>query len=253
MSYNDKLAYLCRKGREDLSIIKSDFYRSIADSAYNRNELVGIGYSNVEILPIIIDFKDLEGVIPNPKISSKLEGKKNILFVGKIAPHKAQKDLVNIFYYYHKYIDSDSRLIMIGSYDGFERYHNELCAQIETLGLSDVIITGSIPFEDLIAYYRSADLFLCASEHEGFCVPIVEAMNFKVPILAYGSAAIPDTLKGAGIIFQRKRELYDVAEMMHLMLTDRGLRDRIIEKQNRVLSIYNSKELENRFKKIVGL
>lgn len=253
ISYNDMLAHLCRKGRDDLETIKSDFYLSIADSAYNERELVDIGYKNIKILPIMLNFKNFEDVAPNKKISARLNSKKNIIFVGKIAPHKAQKDLVNIFYYYHKYINSDSRLIMIGSYEGFEKYHEELLAYIKVLNLKDVIITGKISLQDLVTYYKNADLFLCTSEHEGFCVPLVEAMYFNIPILAYGSTAIPDTLKGSGVIFKRKSEPYKIAEMMDLMLTDDNFRDKIISKQRQVLANYDPSRLEKRFKEFIGI
>jgi glycosyltransferase involved in cell wall biosynthesis len=252
-SYNDRIASLCRKGRDDLVSMRAEFYRSIADSEFNRKELVDIGYMDVEVLPILLNFREYDDAPVNEKISSGLAGKKNIIFVGKIAPHKAQKDLVKIFYYYNRYINPDSRLIIVGSCTGFEKYHKELLQFIDKLGLKEVVITGSIPFGDLVTYFRSADLFLCASEHEGFCVPLVEAMHFDIPILTYGSTAIPDTLKGAGIIFKNKSSLCEVAEMINIILTDKDYRDKIIARQRQALSSYEPGGLESKFKKIVGI
>ena len=253
LSYNNQLVNLCKRGREDMSRMSNDFIKSIADSEFNKNELLNLGYKNVEVLPILINFNDYKNITINKSLADALAGTKNIIFVGKIAPHKAQSDLIKIFYYYHNYINTKSRLILIGSYEGFEKYYQELLKLIKVLNLDNVVLTGKIPFNDLISYYKCADLFLCASEHEGFCVPIIEAMYFDIPILAYKSTAVPFTLNKSGVIFKNKKKLYDIAEMVNLIMSDEKFKDNIIKKEREVLAGYNSADVERKFAEIINI
>jgi L-malate glycosyltransferase len=247
ISYNDQLAYLCNKGRMDLRIICNDFVMSIADSEYNRNELVELGYKNVEVLPVMTDPDRYNHVTLNQNILLRLSGKKNIVFVGKLAPNKAQKDLIRCFYYYTKYIEPDSYLILVGSYDGFEKYYRELLQMVRSLGLNNVILTGKVSFNDLESYYKCADLFLCMSDHEGFCVPIIEAMRHHIPIMAYNSTAIPYTLGDSGILVNDKNNHIEIAEMANEVICDQSLRVKLIKGQDKKLKEYDEKRLEEKF------
>ena len=92
-------------------------------------------------------------------------------------------------------------------------------------------------FPEILAYYRAADLFLCMSEHEGFCVPLVEAMFFGVPIVAYDSTAIASTLGGSGVLVKEKNPVF-VGEVMHRVLSDEKLRDQLIEDQKNRLEAF---------------
>ena len=121
----------------------------------------------------------------------------NILFTGRVVPNKKQEDVIEAFYYYKRFIQPKSRLILVGSFAGIDKYHDQLEAYVNKLGLEDVIFTGQIKFDEILAYYQLADLFLCMSEHEGFCVPIVEAMYFNVPVIARDTSAIAWTLAGS--------------------------------------------------------
>src|SRR5690606_3919553 len=147
------------------------------------------------------------------------DGYTNLLFVGRIAPNKKQDDIIKIFYYYKKFINPESRLILVGSYIGMERYYSELIKLVNDLDLQDVFFTGHIPFESILAYYQISHLFLCMSEHEGFCVPIVEAMLFDLPIIAYRSSAVPATLGNAGFVVSEKN-YKAIAELIHIVLND---------------------------------
>ena len=126
---------------------------------------------------------------------------------------------------------ADGKLILIGSDRGMETYSAALKKYIDRLGLrNQVLFPGHIRFSEILAYYRTADAFVCMSEHEGFCVPLIEAMYFNVPVIAYASSAIPDTLGGAGILMDT-REPAAVARMMETVRTDLVLRAALIERQ----------------------
>jgi hypothetical protein len=177
----------------------------------------------------------LAGVLPTPAVA----------LLSQDLGHK-------IFYYYYKYINKNSRLLLVGSSNGFEKYYNELLELIKILDLKNVVITGKVSFNDLVSYYRCADLFLCVSEHEGFCVPIVESMIFHVPIIAYNSTAIPSTLGKSGILFNDKHKYIEIAEMIDIVLNDKTLEGKIISKQDERLNEFSEKSVEDRFKLIIA-
>jgi len=108
---------------------------------------------------------------------------------------------------------------------------------MRVLNLEDVYLTGEVTDDELAAYYQIADLLLCMSEHEGFNVPVVEAMHAGVPILAYNSSSIPYTLDGAGVLIDEKR-YEEIAEMMDLLMEDQTLRSRILRKQKQRLTFF---------------
>ena len=110
------------------------------------------------------------------------------------------------------------------------------------LGIDNVHFTGSIPQEQLNGHYACADVFLCMSEHEGFCIPVIEAMVHRVPVLAYAAGAVPETLDGAGVLFSEK-DYPQVAEMIGLLCTDQAFRQSVIEGQTERLKRYQQRDL----------
>lgn len=229
--YNEELSKLCKKGRDDLRSLAPYFPSSFADSEYNRDDLMAMGFKDVRIVPVTLDFSRLSRVKPDPSLMRALEGDINVLFVGRFAPHKGQLELIKIFSYFKKHVCPTARLFLVGSYEGMEKYRDEALALIRTLGVGDVHIAGKVSAPALAAYYRSASIFLCASEHEGFCVPLVEAMCHRIPILAYRRAAVPYTLGGSGILFSSK-DHFEIAEMMGQIIENRALRERLLERQD---------------------
>ncbi|MGB3907934.1 MAG: glycosyltransferase [Methanomethylovorans sp.] len=225
---NDNLAMVLQNGRNELKLLADKIDIALGDSEYNRLELEKMGYPETGVLPLIIDFSKYDR--PNTKIISEYDdGWTNILFVGRIAPNKKQEDVIKCFYYY-KAINPNSRLFLVGGFNGSEVYYNYLQDLIDHLKIKDIHLVGKVDFADLISYYKLADIFLCMSEHEGFCVPLIESMHFGVPIIAYNSTAIPYTMNGTSILVNKK--CYpEIAEMINLVLTDKNLRDRIIKKQ----------------------
>jgi glycosyltransferase involved in cell wall biosynthesis len=201
-SYNQWMARECKKGRQELRDMSGLFEACLADSTYNAKELVESGYHcPIAVLPILIPFEDYKKS-PSESVISKYgnDGLENWLFVGRIAPNKKQENIIRAFAYYKKHYNPRSRLFLVGS-PVAEAYDDALRRYVRNLGLSaDVIFTGHTSFADILAYYHLADVFVCMSEHEGFCVPLVEAMLFNVPVIAASHSAIPDTLGGAGLL-----------------------------------------------------
>lgn len=203
----------------------------LADSEFNKQDLLAMGYRcPIDVRPILIPFSDYEKQPDGATLQKYQDGATNILFVGRIAPNKKFEDLIRAFYYYKTEKNPNARLLLVGSCGGLENYDAALREYVKTLGLSDVVFSGQVSFPEILAYYRAADLFLCMSEHEGFCVPLVEAMFFDVPIVAYDSTAIASTLGGSGVLLKDKSPVF-VGEMMHRVLSDSALQRQLIEGQ----------------------
>ncbi|MCK4250664.1 glycosyltransferase family 4 protein [candidate division WOR-3 bacterium] len=241
---NDYLAILLKNGRNELKSFAGITDLALGDSEYNRLELEELGFGNTDVLPILVDFEKYDN--PNYKLLERYEDDcVNILFVGQISPHKRQGDIIKAYYYY-KHINPRSRLFLVGNYERSERYYEQLQELTRRLKLKDVYITGMVGFKDMVAYYKLADIFLSMSEHEGFCVPLLESMFFDIPVIAYNSTAIPYTLGDSGILIKEKN-YEEIAEMINLLVEDTELRIRIIKKQNERLKEFDKEKVKNKF------
>uniref|UniRef100_UPI00036E4C8D glycosyltransferase n=1 Tax=Ruminococcus flavefaciens TaxID=1265 RepID=UPI00036E4C8D len=221
----------------------------LADSAFNKAELVKMGYTcPIDVRPILIKFSDYEQAPDGETVKKYSDGRKNLVFVGRIAPNKKQENVIRAFYCYKK-LNPDSRLILVGSLKGMENYHERLVKYAAALGIGDdVIFPGHIKFSEILAYYHIADAFVCMSEHEGFCVPLVEAMFFDTPIIAYDTSAISDTLGGSGVLLDSNDPVF-AAAVIDRVLTDNSLRESIIEGQRRRLEDFSYDRIKNVFEK----
>ena len=187
------------------------------------------------MLPIAVDRSPLTDAEPVPAIERTLQdGLVNILFVGRIAPNKKIEDHIRLAEQYKRYVDVYYRFIFVGRYDAVPRYYDAVRGLIaEYKMLPDRFwFTGPVPDRELAAYYRNAHAYVSLSEHEGFCVPLVEAMTMDVPVLAYGAAAVPETLGGAGVCFNPK-DLEYAAELLGGLVYDEPFRSDIIAGQRR--------------------
>lgn len=240
-----------KKGLEQVKQLNSTFDCCIVYSEFSKSDLLKMGYTcPIYVCPILIPLEDYAQE-PNRELIEKYsDGCKNIIFVGRISPNKKQEDILHMFALYKRYYDSTARLFLVGS-DGVEDYGKSIREYVKALGVSDVIITGSVPFKDILAYYSVADAFVCMSEHEGFCVPLVEAMYFNIPIFAYESSAIPYTLRGCGVTFKEKDYAF-IAGMINRVLTDSELRKQIVVKQREVLSYYSYENVSEWTQRIIN-
>lgn len=248
--YSSHALELCTDGLRGMKYLSDKVQYCLADSTFNRRQLMDSGYScSIDILPILIPFQDYEKK-PDQKIIKTYtgDGYTNILFTGRIAPNKRQEDVIRIFYHYKKRYNQKSRLFLVGSYGGMERYYQRLQDYVQMLQLEDVYFTGHIRFEEILAYYKIADAFVCMSEHEGFCVPLVEAMYFNIPVLAYDSSAVADTLGGSGFLTDTKDPLMN-AGILDRILRDEGLQKSILAKEKERLQDFENEAVAKEFER----
>ncbi len=246
---SEQVYYVARSGRKELASLAGSMDLCFCDSAFNRKDLIDLGYKNVHVVPLFMDSALLD-VPPDEKVQRTYrDGWTNILFVGRIAPNKKQDDVIRVFSYYKKFINPDSRLFLIGTPRQTPRYQAILEELVRRLGVDDVIFTGAVTQSELVAYYKIADAFVCMSDHEGFGVPLIEAMHFQVPVIAFDAGAVPETLGGAGVLV-REKDHPAIAEMLDLLVTDEDFRARILTGQGERLKYFRStKEMEARLLK----
>jgi glycosyltransferase involved in cell wall biosynthesis len=229
--WEPNVAYEVALGRTQLGRLAAQSRFAVADSGFNESELKALGYEETAVVPLLIDMHRKSDE-PDPAMAALLadrkarEGGADLLFVGKISPHKAPHDLVKMLLVLRRLYDPAARLHLVGSPLG-ETYEPALHAFIAEVGLTDAVhFPGSVSGAELEAYFQAADVFVCASDHEGFCVPIAEAMGHGVPIVAYGVTAVPETVAGAGLLLPDKSAVPFAAAVARV-LSDDELRSRL--------------------------
>ena len=231
--YSDELVSLTEKGRDELSLFSDKFVLTVADSAFNASELSELGFGNIRIFPIMVAREDYTGEYSKSYLNIFDDGRKNILFVGRITPNKKIEDLIKFISVFKKIVSEDVRMIIAGNQNSVPHYFSSLLKLKYSLGLgiSDVFFTGHIPFEELLSVYRSADLFLSMSEHEGFCLPLIESAFFELPVIAYDAGAVKETLGGSGILFKDK-DMEKLAILVEKVLSDSDLTGKLKNKSS---------------------
>ena len=240
-------AKICRQGRDQLKVLRQKAIAAFAVSHFNAQELRAYGFKNISVIPIIKDFKKMNK--PDASIVKRFnrDGTK-ILFVGRVISNKKQEDVIKAFYLYKKYYDSSAHLFLVGGYINQQKhsYSTYLKALITKLNLKDVFLTGTVSERELSAYYQIADIFVCMSEHEGFCVPLLEAMNYKIPIIAYDQPGVAETCGNASIIVKNKN-FAEIAEWIDTIIKNKELKEEIIRRQNKRLSDFDYKHISKSF------
>lgn len=242
----------CRRGRDELLRLADCIDFALCDSDYNRQELDDLQYRATATLPIVFDKSEYFSVKPSEEILGLYggDGYTNILFVGRIAPNKKQEDILQSFHLYNKYINPKSRLFLVGAVVETELYMEALKSYVTENNIENVFFSGHVTFPEILAYYRTADIFLCESEHEGFCVPLLEAMAFDLPVVAYASTAIPYTMGNSGILFTEKDPRL-VAELLDLAATNEALREKIIQGQRERLEFFDIERTKALFGELI--
>jgi glycosyltransferase involved in cell wall biosynthesis len=235
------LARQCFRGRRELQLYADRCDLALGDSEFNRQDLEALGFPRTAVLPVVPDFSHLDGA-PNRLVADQFDDEWiNILFVGRIIANKKIEDLIRFFHAYQTLFNPRSRLLIVGAYNGFERYLASLHQLAAQLDASNVYFVGQVSDEELVAYYEITDLFLCASEHEGFCVPLVESFYKQVPVLAYAATAVPATMDGAGVLYEDKDPAH-VAALIDAIVSNCALQDRIIDAQLAALCRLQAKD-----------
>jgi glycosyltransferase involved in cell wall biosynthesis len=237
------LARQCFRGRRELQAYVDRCELALGDSEFNRQDLDALGFPRTGVLPVVPDFSHLDRR-PNAFVASQFDDDwTNILFVGRVIANKKIEDLIRSFHAYHTRFNPRSRLLIVGIFSLFERYLASLNHLVEELELTHVHFTGHVTDEELVAYYDVADLFHCASEHEGFCVPLVEAFYKQVPVLAYAATAVPATMDGGGVLYDDKDPIY-VASLMDGILSDVDVQDVMLERQTEAVERLRSQDFD---------
>jgi glycosyltransferase involved in cell wall biosynthesis len=231
-TYDPPLAGLLEAGRKDLAELKDRVTLALADSAFNAAELAALGYRDVRVSPLIIDPAALHGVEPDDETAEHLRNNIRgpvVLFVGQILPHKRPELLIQAFHVLSTYLVPEANLVLAGHLR-IPRFAGAIRAEIQELGLRRAWLTGSVSTGALRSIYERADVFATASDHEGFCVPLIEAMSFNLPVVARATTAIPETVGDAGVLIEADDGPTVMAEALAEVLTNAPLRSELVER-----------------------
>ncbi|HET8568193.1 MAG TPA: glycosyltransferase family 4 protein [Candidatus Limnocylindria bacterium] len=240
-------------GRRQLASLAPKIDLAIGVSEYDRAELEDAGFASTAHVPILIDWSKYD-VEPDPGVLASQTGPgARILFVGRISPNKRQDHLIRLLAYYTRCIDPDARLVLAGGYRDQARYHARCLALARELGLRDAVtFTGKVPLPALVAYYRTASVFVSLSEHEGFGVPLLEAMRLRAPVVAYSAAAVPETVDGAAILLDRK-DLAEAAEAAAIVVEREDVRARLVAAGERRVADFATERVAAETRRILEL
>jgi glycosyltransferase involved in cell wall biosynthesis len=240
--YDEGVAAACRMGREQLDLLADYVDVAIAHSEYSRQELEEVGFEVTRVIPFLFDPGRLD-LEPDAAMMQRLQGPPVIMFLGRMAPNKAPTDFIRVAEAYHTgEVDlPPARFVLAGKKNILPPYTKEIDALVERAGLApeQLLLTDEVTDAELAACYRSAALFLSMSRHEGFCVPLLEAMHFGVPVMALARAAVPETVGDAGLLFDTI-QAPDVAEKVAGLMSDDELRGIYVERGRRRLERYES-------------
>ncbi|MBN1878488.1 glycosyltransferase [bacterium] len=239
------------EGMAELRTLKTRAMTSWADSEYNASILRELGYKNVHVLPIIVELNRLNRT-PDAVFSRQWNSTQfTWSFIGRLSPNKCHQDIIRAFAFFKRYLHPHSRLIFIGENRNCWRYTQAMQKLVRTLRTGDVHFTGMIDDSELVAAYMASDVFVCMSEHEGFCVPLLEAMHFDVPVIAYDAGAIRETLGGAGLLLRSKHPA-EIAELVDVIRTNPLFREAIIRGQRDRLNQFHSLDLTGRVQELLA-
>lgn len=232
--------------------------RIIADSSFNASEIRDHGFE-AEVLNLSVDPARWDEPT-NPGIAAAIQGAPGIhlLHVGRLAPNKCIEDIIKIFYFLHHYVEKNSQLWLPGIDIDTELYSFSLKRLVHELDLERAVhFCGCVADSELRAMYEHCTAYVCMSEHEGFCLPAVEAMHFGMPVIAYASSALPDTVGSGGILIQEKRHA-EIAELIAEIHNNQTLRDDLIRRgksrsaelsfenfRDRALQLFSSEKLSS--------
>jgi glycosyltransferase involved in cell wall biosynthesis len=252
--YDAGITRLTVLGRRELDSLVGRVDLALGVSDYNRLELEDLGFDPTGILPLLLQPSRLTQAPSLPALDHWLQdGLTNILFVGRIAPNKKIEDHIRLAEQYKRYVDVYYRFIFVGRHDAVPRYYDAIRALIAEYRMlpERFCFTGPVTDTELATYYRNAHAYVSLSEHEGFCVPLVEAMTMEVPVLAYAAAAVPETLGGAGVTFAPK-DLEVAAELLSSLIYDLPFRARVLAGQRERVRAFAPERIEGRIQQTLA-
>jgi glycosyltransferase involved in cell wall biosynthesis len=213
-AYNPGLAHDCDRARAELPRLRGRTRALVADSSFNALELREAGVGDARVVPLVLDLPATAAPV-RPAGSPPA-----ILSVGRIVPNKRLDDAVRAFALYRAHRAPGATLTLVGSDGGFEGYRRALENLVAAIGVGGVRFAGRVSEAERDRLYARADAYLCTSEHEGFCAPLVEALSRGVPVVARRAGAVPETLGGAGLVLDGPDLLPLAAEALHEVVSD---------------------------------
>ena len=247
---NPRIVRDIESGAKELPALCAISSRLLADSEFNAQELQQLGF-RAEVLPLPID-PERWNFPENPGIAALLRSTPGIhlLHVGRLAPNKCIDDIIKVFYFLHHYVEPQSTLWIVGIDIDTELHSFELKRLVHELDLEgSVNFAGCMADAEIKALYRNATAYLCMSEHEGFCLPLAEAMHFGLPVLAYASSAIPETVASGGILLKDKRHP-EIAELIGEIYRNAEFRDKLRDAGKRQAAEFSHEHFERRVQEL---
>lgn len=247
---NPRVASDISSGLSELPSLCRESDTLIADSTFNTSELNALGFS-AEVLPLPID-PEKWNAPRNPGIFSLVSGTGgiNVLHVGRLAPNKCIEDIIKAFYFLHYHGERNSRLWLVGIDTDTELYSFALKRLAHELKISDAVnFVGRLSDSEVRSLYEASTVYMCMSEHEGFCLPVIEAMHFGLPVIAYSSSALPETVGDGGILVSKKSHP-ELSELMLEIASNSSLREKIVEAGKTRVSELSLEKFEERVKSL---
>lgn len=240
----------CQMGLDQVPKLKGLYDAVVGDSQFNVECLKKLGMTDKgDVLPIPVEFG---GTQKKKQIYSMTKGVR-FLFVGRHVPNKKLEDIISSFAYYHDYIDRSAKLRLVGNPNVMQEYTDTLHQIVDSLDCCESIeFMGKVSDEKLQQIYADSDLFLCMSEHEGFCIPLLEAMWYQLPVFAFDAGAVRETMGNAGVVFTDKTPAV-VAHMIAAVLDDKELLETIIQRQNQRIGDFSTEKVKKRLEELLPL
>lgn len=251
IGFDDAVADRLRTAR---SVLREVARRSDAvwtDSRFNAFELTAGGIEAVQVLPLPFSREGLDSPSDQQIIDACSGPEKNILFVGRIAPNKRIEDTIQAFAWYHRSINPQSRLLIVGSPRSAPRYFTMLRMLVGDLDMPNVCFAGFASPAGLSSYYRVADLYVSTSEHEGYCLPLVEAMAHGVPVIARAAGGTPEAMDGAGVLYEDLAPA-ELGALFDRVLTDGALRTEVLASQQQRMQRATDRDLDAELKTLLA-
>jgi glycosyltransferase involved in cell wall biosynthesis len=241
-------AVRCRLGREQLHQFARMADGLAGVSSYNAEELREASGREAQVIPVLFDRSSLASASPNGRPEPP-DKPPTILFVGRLTPHKRQDLVIRAFAAYRR-IEPQARLVLVG-HALSPAYGRKLIGQADDLAPGAVSFHSRLSAAELADAYRSADVFLCLSEHEGFCIPILEAFHYGIPVIARDAAAVGEVVGDAGILLGPEDEVDTIAELLAIVAADRQLRQELHRRGDRRLAVYDHQATEQRMRQML--
>lgn len=223
-----------------------------ADSRFNAEELLALGF-RAEVLELLVD-PERWGLARNEPVYQTVRkvARMNILHVGRLAPNKRIEDILKAFRFLHVGLEQDSKLWLVGIDTDTELYSFSLREMAARLGIGSAIeFTGCLSDEGVRAMYEACDAYICMSEHEGFCLPIIEAMHFGLPVVAFGAGAVPDTVGDGGILVREKRHA-EMGQLLYDISLPGELREAVVANGRRRVHHFSQERFQARVADLVS-